>query len=66
MESDLKALEEKLGRLVESCRQLRSENLGLRQALAQSQDEARQLKDNMQTASARLQVLIEHLPEELS
>lgn len=66
MESDLKALEEKLGRLVESCRQLRSENLDLRQALAQSQDEARQLKDNMQTASARLQVLIEHLPEELS
>ena len=63
MESELKALEEKVSQLVGLSRQMRTENLELRQELAQAQDEVRQLKENMALASERLEVLIESLPE---
>jgi len=64
MEADLKILEEKLSQLIALCQALRSDNLELRQSLAQAQDEARQLKDNMSIASQRLKVLIGRLPED--
>jgi cell division protein ZapB len=64
MEADLKILEEKLGQLIALCQTLRSENLELRQDLAQAQDDARQLRDNMTLASQRIQALIERLPHE--
>ena len=63
MEADIKVLEQKVGQLVRVCQQLRSENVQLRQELAQSQDDTRQLKDNMTQASHRLEALIEHLPQ---
>ena len=63
MEADLKALEEKVTQLIALCQSLRSENLELRQDLAQAQDDTRQLKENMALASARLEALIERLPE---
>ena len=63
MEDDLKDLEQKVAQLIEVCQQLRSENVQLRQELAQSKYDARQLKDNMTRASARLEALIESLPE---
>jgi len=62
MEADLKTLEAKVTQLIGLCRQLRSENLELRQELAQAQDDRKQLKENMALASDRLEALIESLP----
>lgn len=64
MEADLKILEEKLGQLIALCQTLRAENQELRQDLAEAQDDARQLKDNMAHASLRLQALLERLPRD--
>ena len=64
MESDLKALEERIVRLIGLTQQLRTENIHLRQELAQAQDDARQLKENMAQAGTRLQALLEWLPED--
>lgn len=64
MEADLKILEEKLTQLITLCQALRAENLELRQGLAQAQDDAKQLKDNMSLASQRLKLLIERLPQD--
>lgn len=63
MDADLKALEEKVAMLVTLCQSLRSESLELRQALAQAQDETKQLKEQMAKASTRLEALIDQLPE---
>jgi cell division protein ZapB len=63
MEADLKALEDKVTQLIGICQQLRSENLNLRQELAQAQDDVRQLKENMMLAGDRLEALMQTLPE---
>ena len=63
MEADLKALEDKLAQFIALCQRLKSENHQLRQELAQAQNDARQLKDNMTQAGNRLQAIIEQLPE---
>jgi len=63
MDADLKALEEKVAMLVTLCQSLRSESIELRQALAQAQDETKQLKEQMTKASTRLEALIGQLPE---
>jgi cell division protein ZapB len=65
MEADLKALEQKMTQLISLCQQLRTENLDLRQELAQAQSDARLLKENMELAGERLQVLIAGLPEDV-
>jgi cell division protein ZapB len=64
MEADLKALEQKVTQLVGLCQQLRTENIDLRQELAQAQSDARLLKENMELAGQRLQVLIAGLPDD--
>ena len=64
MEADLKALEDKVTQLISLCQQLRTENIDLRQELAQAQNDARQLKENMAQASNRLEALLASLPEE--
>lgn len=64
MDVDLKALEDKLKQLIGLCQTLRHENLELRQELAQAQDDAKQLRDNMTQASSRLEALLQRLPEE--
>ncbi len=63
MEADLKALEDKVTQLLALCKQMRTDNLELRQELAQAQDEVRQLKENMAQAGERLEALIDSLPE---
>lgn len=63
MDADIKTLEEKLARLLQFCRRLSSENLELRQDLAQAQDENKRLKDHMALAGSRIEALIESLPE---
>ncbi|HQR51138.1 MAG TPA: hypothetical protein PKW44_05830 [Methylophilaceae bacterium] len=57
-------MEAKLTQLIALYQQLRNENLGLRQDLAQAQDDVRQLKENMILAGDRLEALIESLPGE--
>lgn len=64
MEADLKALEDRIERLISLFQQLRAENIQLRQELAQAQDEAKQLKESMALAGSRLQTLLEQLPED--
>lgn len=64
MDVDLKALEDKLKQLIGLCQTLRHENLELRQELAQAQDDAKQLRDNMTQASTKLEALLQRLPEE--
>jgi len=63
MDADLKALEEKIAQLVTLCQSLRGENQDLRQEVAQIQDEARRLRDQMAQASLRLEAVIDKLPE---
>ncbi|MFL9611327.1 hypothetical protein ACKF11_14705 [Methylobacillus sp. Pita2] len=63
MNADLITLEEKLARLISLCQLLRAENLELRQELVRSQDDNKQMKENMELASQKLQALIERLPE---
>jgi len=62
MDADLKALEEKVARLVALCQSLREENMQLRQDLAQAQDDTKQLRENVTRATTRLEALIERLP----
>ncbi len=64
MESDLTALEQKVAQLIGLCQRLRTENIDLRQALAQSQNDIKQLKNDMALAGDRLQALIASLPED--
>lgn len=64
MEADLKALEDKVAQLISLCQQLRTENIDLRQELAQAQNDARQLKENMALAGEKLETLLASLPEE--
>lgn len=64
MDSDLKALEDKITRLIALFQRAQAENNRLRQELAQAQDEARQLRDNMVEASGRVQALLAQLPED--
>ncbi|WP_334107891.1 hypothetical protein [Methylobacillus sp.] len=64
MNADLITLEEKLAQLISLCQMLRAENLELRQELTRSQDDNKQLQDNIELASRKLQTLIERLPED--
>jgi len=64
MENELRALEERVGQLAAMARQLRAENAELRQALLTSQNEARLLREKVDTASVRLQRLLDRLPED--
>ncbi|HYJ17928.1 MAG TPA: hypothetical protein VEW72_02010 [Burkholderiales bacterium] len=64
MEADLKALEESIGQLVELTQQLRSDNRGLRQQLAQAVNDNKRLGEKVDAAKARLEALLERLPED--
>jgi cell division protein ZapB len=64
MESELKSLENKLGQVVELCQRLRTDNQQLRQQLASVLSENKQLTEKIDTASDRLETLLEQLPED--
>lgn len=65
MEADLKALEEKIGQLVELTRRLRSDNRDLRQQLAQAVSDSKRLGEKVDAARARLEALLDRLPEDV-
>jgi cell division protein ZapB len=64
MEADLKALEDKIGQLVELTQRLRNDNLGLRQQLAQAVSDNKRLGEKVDAAKVRLAALLERLPQE--
>jgi cell division protein ZapB len=64
MDADLKALEEKITQLVKLCQSMRQDNHDLRQMLALGQDAERQLNARMQQAQARIENIIDRLPED--
>ena len=63
MEAALDALQQKVSRVAARCRELHAENLVLRQQLAALSGERDRLGDKLAAASARLERLVERLPE---
>jgi len=64
MESELKALEQKLNRFIELCQRMRVANEQLRQQLASATNENKQLAAKIGTAASRLENLLTQIPEE--
>jgi cell division protein ZapB len=65
MDTELATFENKLLQLVEVCRRLRSDNQRLREELAESRNELRQFQERMEGARARLERLVEQIPDEM-
>lgn len=63
MESELKALDEKIQQLVLLTRKLRKENSQLRQQLAGVESENKRLADKVHTAQVRVETLLGQIPE---
>ncbi|HUL41451.1 MAG TPA: hypothetical protein VLV32_06080 [Burkholderiales bacterium] len=63
MEAELKALEEKISQFVQACQHLRAHNHQLRQELATSLSENKQLEIKIESAKKRLEALLRHIPE---
>lgn len=64
MEAELKSLEDKLAQIVKLCRQLREENHQLRQEVATALNTNRQLEDKIGGATARLEALLQQIPDD--
>ena len=65
MEADLKSLEEKIGKLISLCANLREENGQLRGDLSQAQQAADSLKSKMLLASNKLEDLLTAMPSSI-
>lgn len=63
MDSELGALEERLGQLVERLERLRDENRELRQQLAMRADENVRLGEKLSAAKSRIEALLRQIPE---
>ncbi len=63
METELKSLEEKINQFVQVCQHLRADNHYLRQQLATSVNENKQLAVKIDSAKKRLEALLKHIPE---
>ncbi|HQN65080.1 MAG TPA: hypothetical protein PLR90_05555 [Methylophilus sp.] len=64
MDADIKALEEKISKLVGLCASLRNENQDLRSQLDLARAGTDKLKNNMQLASDKLELLLGCLPQD--
>lgn len=64
MQTELDTLENKLAQLVQLSQRLRAENHQLRQELAITSSQGRQINDKMEKARKRLERLLAQLPEE--
>jgi cell division protein ZapB len=63
MDSDLAGLEQKLAVLLADYHRVRAENESLKRELARSQEQQRKLAARMAAATARLDLLLQQLPE---
>ncbi len=64
MDAELKSLEAKLGQFIELCHRLRDDNLQLRQQLASAMDQSKRLEEKINTATVRLETLLNQMPAE--
>lgn len=63
MDAELKALDDKIGQLIQLCQRLQVQNSDLRQKLAAAQGENKRLQEKIDTATTRLEALLEKIPE---
>ena len=63
MDADIKSLEAKITKLIGLCGSLREENMQLQGDLTEAQKNADSLKNNMQMASNKLELLLEAMPQ---
>ena len=63
MEVELKALEQKIQQVAQVCQHLRADNHHLRQQLATSVNENKQLSGKIDSAKKRLEALLRQIPE---
>jgi cell division protein ZapB len=63
MDSELSALEERLGQVVQRLNALREENRDLRQQLAARADENARLGEKLNAARSRIEALLKQIPE---
>ena len=63
MDADFASLEAKVAQFVNLCERLRAENSDLRQQLALAQGDAKRLNERIDSARAKLTLLIERLPD---
>ena len=63
MDADFASLEAKVAQFVNLCERLRAENSDLRQQLATAQGDAKRLNDRIDSARAKLALLIDRLPD---
>ena len=66
MEAELKSLEDKLAQIVKLCQQLRVENHQLRQDIASALNANRQLEVKIGGATARLEALLQQIPDDVT
>lgn len=64
MEAELSRLEERIETVVAFCESLREQNRELRSHVAALEDEKRALTDKIDTTLARLEALMDRLPEQ--
>jgi cell division protein ZapB len=64
MDTELGTFEKKLMQLVEVCHRLRSDNHRLRQELTESRNEVRKFQERIEGARARLEKLVEQIPDQ--
>ncbi len=65
MDAELDSLDAKIAQLVQLCQRLRKDNSDLHQELGVVRAENRQLSDRIEAARARLEALLENIPEEM-
>jgi cell division protein ZapB len=65
MHAELDTLETKIRQVAELCHTLRQENIALRQQLLTAQRDNKQLTTRLEAAKARLQTLLDTLPEDV-
>ena len=63
MENDLASLEVKVALAAAQIRQLRADNLSLRQQVAERADENARLGEKLTAAKARIEALLKQIPE---
>jgi len=63
VDADFASLEAKVAQFVNLCERLRAENSDLRQQLAEAQGDAKRLNDRIDSARAKLTLLIDRLPD---
>jgi cell division protein ZapB len=63
VDADFASLEAKVAQFVNLCERLRAENTDLRQQLAAAQGDARKLNERIDSARAKLALLIDRLPD---